>query len=154
MENDCAKISVVCGNESCSTELPRQEIEAHRKTCPARKVHCPFPGCDFAGRADQLAQHHDSTVQQHLSLALAEIAGLQARVASLERGSTQSTPAIAYCTENHLLEIKATRPNGYWCNDCLDDRDNEVHGVCERCDYDLCLSVRRDVGSTGLPKDV
>ncbi|KAI9022636.1 polysaccharide pyruvyl transferase-domain-containing protein [Hyaloraphidium curvatum] len=74
----CPEAVVECVNAGCGVTMRRKELEKHAATCPKRILTCEMPFCGFkVGRAggspDQMREHDEDAVKQHLSAALRKI---------------------------------------------------------------------------------
>ncbi|KAJ4461506.1 hypothetical protein PAPYR_2089 [Paratrimastix pyriformis] len=83
-EPQCPKKPLVCECGASTTIGDRQQHLS--LTCPKAHVPCPIPGCTQQVPREELSSHTtaDSTAQQHLHGALAEVESLRRRLAQVE----------------------------------------------------------------------
>ena len=67
---ECGKFPVKCPHGCDDSEIPREKLPEHSKSCRRAPVQCNFSsmGCDFQGPRDSLDEHLSSLTTEHLTL--------------------------------------------------------------------------------------
>ena len=67
---ECGKFPVKCPHGCDESEIPREKLPEHSKTCPLAPVACRFSsmGCNFHGPMESLEEHLSSHTTEHLTL--------------------------------------------------------------------------------------
>ena len=68
----CLEVPINCPNRCGSKKIKRKDMESHRSQCPQEPVECPFAkaGCKMVVCRQQLEDHMNTSLQQHLMLLL------------------------------------------------------------------------------------
>ena len=68
----CPLFPIKCTNDECDVVSPRNEISAHKRTCPKSLVTCEYSsvGCSKRMKREVQEEHNESFVKEHLRLAV------------------------------------------------------------------------------------
>ena len=74
----CPNASIMCTNEGCWATFKRSEKTDHMAMCPKEMLTCPYVtvGCGMRMRREELDSHKRDHMEQHLSMAVEKINGL------------------------------------------------------------------------------
>lgn len=82
--SDCPEALVQCDNKDCSERVKRSTMAAHHEHCNKLIVSCQFQsiGCPAMIRREELPQHDQASVHQHLVYTVQRIKSLEATIAN------------------------------------------------------------------------
>ena len=93
----CLQVPVTCPN-NCKVEgLTRKQLQAHIDECPLQVISCPFTsaGCTVKLPRNQMEEHEDTDMKQHLRLVVKQVQQLQLKQeASIPPATTIPSPFL------------------------------------------------------------
>lgn len=83
---ECGKFPVKCPHGCNKSDIPREGLLEHSKTCPRAPAKCSFSsmGCSFQGSRDSLDEHLRSHASEHLTLSVKFIVDVSEQMKSLQ----------------------------------------------------------------------
>ena len=97
MENHlpvCPESLVECPNKCKEESFKRKQLKSHINECPLQVIECPFSssGCTVKLPRNQMVEHEDTAVRQHLRIVAKQLN-------SLQESSAPATPAPVVCPQ-------------------------------------------------------
>ena len=97
----CPQYLIQCTNEECGQKVPRSQMTAHKESCPKEIISCKY-GCVEKMKREQQEEHNEQSMNEHLQMAVKEIADLKRaketsdrEIADLKRAKETSDREIA-----------------------------------------------------------
>ena len=103
MENHlpvCPEFLVECPNKCTEENLKRKQLKPHIDECPLQVIECPFSsaGCTVKLPRNQMVEHEDTAMRQHLRIVAKQLN-------SLQESSAPCTVATTVVCPQHIYNI-------------------------------------------------
>ena len=118
----CPDLLLPCST-GCGEKVKRRYLDTHQEICPKRVVPCPYAkvGCTLTFKNEDIAKHKQEHVENHLSLAVDKIEGLEIQqhtaplVLKIEKfdGSTPVRSQPFYTCKGGYRMSLLVNPNGF-----------------------------------------
>ena len=110
-KEECPKLPLPCPNKCEVGNVPREDMEAHRKECPLEMIQCEYHsvGCEVRMARKDQEKHDNEKVKEHLMITKAQLAIASKQINNLQLAmvnSMSSPPNNAKWPI--ILDVKAT----------------------------------------------
>ena len=105
-QNMCSRRIVGCCY--CDTQLEHGQLTVHYETCDSYSPQqCDFAsaGCQFIGNKEQLQDHLEKNIVNHLSLTMQSVSNLQEKLASADKKQKRMETNLSVA-EDELCDVK------------------------------------------------
>ena len=131
-KNNCPKFPLTCPNRCKIGTVPREDMEAHRKSCPLEIIQCDYHsvGCEVRVTRLKRRLHEEEHMEEHLRMTKAKLAkteetlqsteervnNLEVMLSRLIQNSTGSGMVIVETDwASHLRALATKSPNALPC---------------------------------------
>ena len=75
----CPQYPILCTNEGCDQEIPRNRKRLHKNSCPKEIICCQYKtiGCDKKMKREEQKEHNEQSMEEHLQMAKEQILELK-----------------------------------------------------------------------------
>ena len=96
-QQQCYKYPVLCPNKCEIMDVPRQDVEEHRKVCPLEIVQCQYldVGCDAEMARKDLVKHDEEETNEHLLLMKSTFMDTQTKLTDTQIKLTDAKTKLA-----------------------------------------------------------
>ena len=131
-KKQCPKFPVACPNKCKVGNVPRGEVEEHKKKCPLEQIQCEYHvvGCEEKMVRKDHKKHNKDMMEQHLFLSVNKVIELGENLAKVKKESTTKTDLALAKLETEFqnqiitaqkrideLEIRLQHNTQLLCND-------------------------------------
>ena len=127
-KTECLQWPIPCPDKCGVENIPRQDIDEHRKICVSAVVHCEYHamGCEYRAARGSMEKHNKENMTQHLSLTRGLLDRTKQEFATTAQNLEKQHTDFVCNTKSVIADLEEKVKQVMMKNDAAEDRIIEL----------------------------